>query len=125
MRHGHLHVEETGENPSPQMSAFHFSPEESRPEGPALFPPGAFLKTVYRGQYEAGTGVLQTVTTSWMAILVREGRLAATLDGSSMVLNEPELLILGRSSAVTVAAETASELAFAVGWPPDEEGKPR
>ena len=125
MRAGHLHVDQTGEDPSPEMPAFHFLPQENTPQSPAVFPPGAFLKAAYRGHYEAGAKVLDTVPSGWLAILVREGRLAATLDGSSVVLNEPELLIIGRSSAVTVAAETASELAFAVGWPPDEEGKPR
>ncbi len=125
MRPGHLHVEETGENPSPEMPAFHFPPEDNHPRCPAVFPPGAFLKTAYRGRYEAAANVLNTVTTSWMAILVREGRLAATIDGSAMAVNVPELLIVDQSCSMEVRAETASELVFAVGRPPDNKGRPK
>ena len=123
MRDGHLHVEETAENLSPEMPAFHLRPGESHPRCPAVFPSGAFLKTAYRGQYEAGANVWNTVTTSWMAILVREGRLAATVDGTAVVINEPELLIVEQSCSMEVRAEAACDLAFAVGWSPEDEGR--
>ena len=121
MRHGHLHVEETGESPSSEMPAFHFGPEEGLPGDPAVFPRGAFLKAAYRGQYEANTDVLQTTTTGWTAILVREGRLAATVDRNAVVVSGPDLLIVGRSCSMEARAEVACELAFAVGWPHEDE----
>ena len=123
MRDGHLHVEETGEELSPESAAFHLPPEESNPRCPAVFPPSAFLKTAYRGQYEAGANVLNTVTTSWTAILVREGCLAATVDATAVVVNEPELLIVDQSCCLAVRAEASCELAFAVGWPREDEGQ--
>jgi len=123
MRRGHLHVEETGAPPSPEMPAFCFAPAENPPGAPAVFPPGAFLKTACRGQYEAGADVLKTVTAGWLAVLVREGRLAVAVDGAAVAVNESELLIAGPACAVEARAQAASELAFAVGWPPQDEDK--
>lgn len=118
-RGGHLHVDETGENPVPEMPAFHVAPEDSHAQHPAAFPPGAFLQSAYRATYEADDRVLRAVTTGWTAILVREGSLAATVDGSEVELGESELLIVDRSCSVDVRAAAASEVAFAFGWPPE------
>ena len=123
MRHGHLHVEQTRESPSPEIPAFHFLPEENHPEAPAVFPPAAFLKSAYRGQYEAGASVLQVTLPSWAAVLVREGRLAVTIDGNALEVNEYELLILDCDSVVEIRAKTACELAFAIGWSPGKKGE--
>lgn len=118
-RGGHLHVDETGEDPVPEMPAFHFAPEDSLPSDPTVFPSGAFLKSAYCATYAADDRVLRTMTTGWTALLVREGSLAATVDDSEVELGESELLIVDRSSSVDVKAVTASEVAFAFGRPPE------
>jgi len=59
------------------------------------------------------------VTTGWTAILVREGSLAATVDGSEVELGESELLIVDRSCSMNVRAVAAAEVVFAFGWPPE------
>ncbi len=119
MRRGHLPPDETGEQPSPEASAFCLGPEENDWRPPAVFPAEAFLRSAYSGQYQSGDTVLRTTTEGWVAILAREGSLGGTVDGGAIEISEPQLLILGPLSVIQLRARTACEVAFAVGWPPE------
>ena len=118
MRTGHLHVLETGESPTPEMASFHFPSEANQPGNPVRSPTGAFLSSAFHGTFDAGENIMRTTTSGWTAILVREGILEAIVDETSLVVREPELLIASDSSQLDLRAQTASEVVFAVGWPP-------
>jgi mannose-6-phosphate isomerase-like protein (cupin superfamily) len=117
MRQGRLHPEETGETPSPEIPPFHVPAEQNTAAAPAVFPAGAFLKSAYAARVQKGGSVLRSSLQSWTAILVREGRLAGNVGGEMVAVAEPDLLVLDCGAAVDFRAESASELAFAVGWP--------
>lgn len=116
-RGGHLHVEETGENPYPDMPAIILMPERNNPAHPAILPKSAFLQNAYSGQFNKGKTVFKGKTKSWLAILVREGHLTGNVDGENVDLLEPMLLIVDQGATVKLKAETASDAAFAVGRP--------
>lgn len=118
MRCGHLHVEETGENPTPEMPAFWFDSEDNKPGMPALFPRQAFLQSAYSGRYGASERVWQGKRDGWWALLVREGCLAGRAEQEPLKLSEGELLIVPSGEGIELVAETESEVAFALGWPP-------
>lgn len=121
MRTGRLHPEETGETPTPEIPPFALAAERNTAAAPAVFPEAAFLRNAYSARCHEGAEIHRTTLSSWAAILVREGRIAGTVDGESVVVAEPDLLILDRGATVDLRADVSSELAFAVGWPPEAD----
>lgn len=115
VRVGHLHIEETGEDPRPEFPAFWFTPEENNPRHPAEFPEKAFLRHAYRGEFKKGDVVCDENKDVWWGVLVREGALAGSVDGEDVDLPEGSLLLIRPGVKVYLKAKADSEAAFAVG----------
>lgn len=117
MRPGHLHLEETGECLMPEMPAFHLPQNLNTPANPVDFPSGAFLKNAYCGRFCTGDIVWESCCSSWVGILIREGRISGTVDREEIIASEGDLLIISSGSKARLHSNAESETAFAVGWP--------
>jgi mannose-6-phosphate isomerase-like protein (cupin superfamily) len=116
-RHGHLHTQETGESPKPKAPSFRLTPEENPFATPRDLPRHCFTRRVACGRFADAQTILQRTSESWLALLVREGRINVRADGHVVDVPESHLFIASQGVDLRVSSVGNSEVALAEGWP--------
>lgn len=120
-RSGHLHVNETGENPKAKVPSFLVNPEENPFAMPKELPRYCFARHVTSGRFNDGQTVLKRITDSWLGLLVREGRLSVSVEDQMVDVPENHLFIASQGVELNVFSSGSSEVALAEGWPNEKE----
>lgn len=118
-RGGHLHRQETGESPVPKVPSF-VVPQESNPFAALKeLPPHCFARHISCGRFTNVQTILGRTTQSWLALLVREGKIGVRADGEFTVVETGHLFMAPFHTGLEVTSIGNSEVALAEGWPPE------
>ena len=116
-RCGHLHTEETAEQPHPRHPSFWLMPEANAFITPVELPRHCFVRHATCGRFAGAQSIFSGKTAGWLALLVREGQLRIRADNREALVSEGHLLITPQGTLIEVCATGPAEVARADGWP--------
>jgi len=116
-RRGHLHPQETGESPKPNVPSFRVTPEENSFAAPLELPRHCFARRVACARFADAQTILKRKSESWLGLLVREGQISIRADGHGIEVPANHLFIASQNVALSVLSVVSSEVALVEGWP--------
>ena len=115
-RGGHLHRQKTGESPVPKAPSFVVSQESNTFAAPKELPRHCFARHISCGRFANAQTILGRTTQSWLALLVREGKIGVKAGGDFTVVETEYLFIAPLNTGLKVTSSGDSEVAMAEGW---------